>query len=76
ALTSDRSDLLDRIRRALAGSALNSGEEARKLLLATSMFERAVWLVRRLAVALRPDANDDKPAVARNKANLEEAHAD
>ncbi|MEP9367456.1 Na/Pi symporter [Xanthobacter sp. VNH20] len=75
-LTSDRSELLDRIRRALAGSTLNSGEEARKLLLATSMFERAVWLVRRLAVTLRPDANDDKPATALNKANLEEAHAD
>ncbi|MFG1462356.1 Na/Pi symporter [Xanthobacter sp. DSM 24535] len=76
ALTADRSDLLDRIRRALAASSLGSGEDARKLLLATSMFERAVWLVRRLAVALRPDANGDKSAAAPKTANLEVAHAD
>ncbi|MDI4665233.1 Na/Pi symporter [Xanthobacter autotrophicus] len=60
-LTADRSDLLSRIRRHLAASALGTGEDARQLLLATSLFERGVWLVRRTAVALRAPANEVKP---------------
>lgn len=55
-LTGDRGELLDRMRRSLAGSALDAGGEVQRLLLATSHFERAVWLVRRLAISLRPDA--------------------
>ncbi len=70
ALTADRSELLNRIRRALAASAPGSEEDTRLLLLATSLFERAIWLVRRLAVALRPSQNDaraqsDRPAPIR-----------
>ncbi|MFS8035416.1 Na/Pi symporter [Xanthobacter sp. AM11] len=66
-LTADRSELLNRIRRQLAGSASASEAQARQLLLATSLFERAVWLVRRIAVALRAcenDANPNTPAAA------------
>lgn len=63
-LTSDRSDLLERIRRDLAAScagedAVTGGEEVRALMRATSLFERALWLVRRLCLALRPRANED-----------------
>lgn len=57
-LTADRSELLNRIRKALASSSLGTENDARRLLLATSLFERAIWLVRRVAVALRPSAND------------------
>ncbi|GGF89305.1 hypothetical protein GCM10007301_56530 [Azorhizobium oxalatiphilum] len=60
-LTSDRSELLDRIRRDLATSCAGGGEEARALMRATSLFERALWLVRRLCLALRARANEDNP---------------
>ncbi|MFG1287537.1 Na/Pi symporter [Xanthobacter versatilis] len=62
-LAGDRSDLLSRIRRQLAASALGTGEDARQLLLATSLFERGVWLVRRGAVALRAPENEANPVV-------------
>ncbi|MEP9349060.1 Na/Pi symporter [Xanthobacter sp. KR7-225] len=58
-LTADRSEMLDRIRRALAASAPGAEADSRRLMLATSLFERAVWLVRRIAVALRPPAIED-----------------
>jgi phosphate:Na+ symporter len=64
-LTADRSELLNRIRRALVSTQLSSDEERRLLLLATSLFERAVWLVRRLAVALRPSQNEDRAGLDR-----------
>ncbi len=57
-LTSDRSEHLNRIRRELAASAVGAEADAQRLLLATSLFERAVWLVRRIAIALRPAAAD------------------
>lgn len=57
-LTADRSELLNRLRRQLASAAHASEAEARQLLLATSLFERSVWLVRRVAVALRAHANE------------------
>ncbi|MBB6310264.1 Na/Pi symporter [Xanthobacter tagetidis] len=60
ALTADRSEMLDRIRRALAASAPGAEEDSRRLMHATSLFERAVWLVRRVAVALRPPAIEDR----------------
>lgn len=59
-LTADRSEMLDRIRRALAAAAPGAEEDSRRLMHATSLFERAVWLVRRLAVALRPPAIEDR----------------
>lgn len=58
ALTGDRSEYLDRMRRSLAASAFGTEVDAQRLLLATSQFERAVWLVRRLAIALRPAGGD------------------
>ncbi len=57
-LTSDRSEHLNRIRRELAASAVGAEADAQRLLLATSLFERAVWLVRRIAIAMRPAAAD------------------
>ncbi len=51
-LTSDRSELLDRIRRDLAASREDGGQ-IRRLLLAASLFERSVWLVGRIASGLR-----------------------
>ena len=53
-LTSDRSEHLHRIRRDLAASALGAEADAQRLLLATSLFERSVWLMRRIAIALKP----------------------
>lgn len=74
-LTSDRSELLDRIRRTLATSSIGTGEDARRLLLATSLFERALWLMRRIALALRPAENDDKPGSSLASTERNEAHA-
>jgi len=75
ALTADRSDLLDRLRRSLLDAALGSGEEAQRLLLATSLFERALWLMRRIAAALRPGENDDNRERSALAAERKEAHA-
>ncbi|MFG1202091.1 Na/Pi symporter [Xanthobacter aminoxidans] len=61
ALSGDRSEMLNRIRRQLAATALDAGADARQLLLATSLFERAIWLVRRSAIALRTPENEDNP---------------
>lgn len=74
-LTADRSELLNRIRRSLVGASIGSGEDARRLLLATSLFERAIWLIRRVAVALRPAANDDKPEHQAVSAERKDIHA-
>lgn len=59
-LTADRSEMLDRIRRALAASEAAGEADSRRLMHATSLFERAVWLVRRVAVALRPPPIEDR----------------
>ncbi|MFG1393420.1 Na/Pi symporter [Xanthobacter agilis] len=75
ALTADRSELLNRIRRSLVGSSIGSGEDARRLLLATSLFERAMWLIRRTAVALRPAANGDKPEDQETSVERNDVHA-
>ncbi|WP_454917810.1 Na/Pi symporter [Xanthobacter sediminis] len=74
-LTADRSDLLNRIRRSLVGASIGTGEDARRLLLATSLFERAIWLIRRTAVALRPATNDDKPRDETVSAERKDVHA-
>ena len=51
ALTADRGDLLERLRRnATAGSADNA--ELSTVSLVTSLFERAVWLVRQIGLTL------------------------
>lgn len=77
-LAGDRSEMLNRIRRQLAASALDAGPETRQLLLATSLFERAVWLVRRSALALRTpenEANREAPAAADADSKRAESHA-
>jgi len=75
-LTGDRGELMDRYRRELASSIVSGGEDARRLQAATSLFERAVWLTRRLALTLRYAENEDKSGQQSKPANQEEAHAD
>ena len=53
-LTGDRSEHLNRVRRQLAASAHGAETDTQRLVLATSQFERAIWLVHRLAIAMRP----------------------
>lgn len=78
-LTGDRSELLNRIRRSLLGAAqdgaFGGAEDTRRLLLATSLFERAVWLMHRIVVALRPAENDDKRGETPAGAERNEVHA-
>jgi phosphate:Na+ symporter len=50
ALTADRGDLLERVRRGLIPGPAQTAAETRRLLLATRLFDRAVWLIRRLAI--------------------------
>ncbi len=77
ALSGDRSEMLNRIRRQLAASALGAGSDARQLLLATSLFERAIWLVRRSAIALRTPENEDNPdQPAAPEADIKRVEAD
>lgn len=77
ALAADRSELLNRIRRQLAATAMGSEADTRQLLLATSLFERAVWLVRRIAVALRtPDNENKRDASDETGADLKRVGAD
>ncbi|MCX5515974.1 Na/Pi symporter [Kaistia algarum] len=59
-LTGDRSEHLNRIRRQLAASAHGAEADTQRLVLATSQFERAIWLVHRLAIALRPSVDGDQ----------------
>lgn len=55
AMTGDRGEYLDRMRRSLVASAFGAEGDVQRLLLATSRFERAVWLIHRLAIAIRPE---------------------
>ncbi|TCT07997.1 Na/Pi symporter [Aquabacter spiritensis] len=76
ALTAERSEILERIRRTLSTAALGTAEEARTLLRALSFFERAVWLVHRLAMTLRPAANEANRDLAGDHLTRDEADAD
>ncbi|MFG1227458.1 Na/Pi symporter [Xanthobacter wiegelii] len=77
ALAGDRSEMLNRIRRQLAATALDAGSDARQLLLATSLFERAIWLVRRSAIALRaPENEDNRDRPAASGADIKRVEAD
>ncbi len=62
-LTADRGDLMERLRRQLLAASGPGLDHARKsdLLYATSLFERAVWLLRQLGLAQQALAN---PAAA------------
>ena len=67
ALTADRSEHLNTLRGSLATTALGAEQDAQRLLLATSLFERSVWLIHRLAIALRAigaSTAASRPAVA------------
>jgi len=59
ALASDRSDLMDRLRREMTREEEALPPEARQALFAaTGVFERSVWLVRRYALTLRETETD------------------
>jgi phosphate:Na+ symporter len=59
ALTHDRSELMDDIRRRLLGSDLDAGLQ-QAVFTATSVFERCIWLLRRYVLLL--DAPAGRPA--------------
>jgi len=63
-LTGDRGDLLERLRRQLMRSGEHNDEQIQQLLVATRLFERAVWLIRRLAIARRGAAVAAEPGRA------------
>jgi phosphate:Na+ symporter len=63
-LTGDRGDLLERLRRQLMRSGEHNDAQIHQLLAATRLFERAVWLIRRLAIARRGSAVADEPGRA------------
>lgn len=52
-LSGDRGEMLERVRSQLMQSDMHDGAQTRELLMATRLFERAVWLVRRIAIARR-----------------------
>ena len=58
-LTSDRSDMMDGLRKQLIGEAATASVRE-SLLVATMLFERAVWLIRDLRIPVR----DSVPAAA------------
>jgi len=72
-LTGDRGDLLERLRRQLMRSGEHNDEQIQQLLVATRLFERAVWLIRRLAIARRGSTVATEPgrAVSYEEAALE-----
>lgn len=59
-LTGDRSKLMDQIRRRLIDSEELDSRSREALFAATSTFERAVWLIRRFALSLKP-VEQEKP---------------
>lgn len=50
-LTSDRSDLMEKIRDSLLNDQSISLEERQMLFVSTSAFERIIWLIRRIHAA-------------------------
>jgi phosphate:Na+ symporter len=62
-LTADRSALLDRIRHGLMSQGDAPVEIQRDLFQATGLFERALWIVRRLLPAAAPRAPEETEAV-------------
>jgi len=56
ALSGDRSEAMDRLRRRVAGETRLSAAQHDRLYAATALFERTVWLVRRYALLLGREA--------------------
>lgn len=51
-LTSERSQLMEEIRKALVSDSMRSLSEKQSLLIATGIFERILWLVRQVAISI------------------------
>jgi phosphate:Na+ symporter len=64
-LSGDRGEMLERLRRQVMASETHDGAQTRELLVATRLFERAVWLVRRIAIARREhDVGPEQESIA------------
>jgi len=61
-LSADRGDLMERLRQRVAGAGADHAETS-TLFYVTSLFERAVWLVRQIGIPLAPSEVRD-PALA------------
>lgn len=57
-LTSEKSELMENIRKSLASDHSKSILERQSLLIATGIFERIIWLVRQLALTLIDEKNE------------------
>lgn len=57
-LTSEKSELMENIRKSLASDHSKSILERQSLLIATGIFERIIWLVRQLALSLIDEKNE------------------
>ncbi|QTL04515.1 Na/Pi cotransporter family protein [Aquabacter sp. L1I39] len=75
-LTGDRSGLMERHRRAIATSMSASGTDLAALQHATGLFERAVWLLHRIALTLRAGSNAANAAEELVQDAREQVHAD
>jgi phosphate:Na+ symporter len=76
-LCGDRGEMLERLRRQLMLSDMHDGAQTRELLMATRLFERAVWLVRRIAIARREQGagTGKQIAAADPSRQIEDAHS-
>jgi phosphate:Na+ symporter len=61
-MTGDRGDMMERLRRQMTTQDDADGDSILQLLTATRLFERAVWLIRRLAIARRGQAAQEAAA--------------
>lgn len=72
-MTGDRGKMMDRMRRQLTAQSGASDDSILQLLAATRLFERAVWLIRRLAIARRGELMRESDAAAASSRLDEEA---
>ena len=60
-LTSDREGVMKNLREGIARSQGSLGvESCRRLLAATSLLERLIWLIHRFAILLKSESGDDQ----------------
>lgn len=74
-MTGDRGKMMDRMRRQLAAQSGASDDSILQLLTATRLFERAVWLIRRMAISRRGEfMQESDAAVAASRPDLAPGH--
>ena len=62
-LTSEKSQLMENIRKTLVSDTIRSVSEKQSLLIATGIFERVIWLVRQVAVSTIEEKSRNKLAI-------------